>query len=189
MSHKGTKARRYEGKAAFTIIEMLVVIGVVVVLLSLLMVAVNAATRIGQVANTQTLMNSIKQALIRFEGDIGYLPPVLGAPVDEAFDFDPQDHVLRKLFGPRGFDGMWGDPDDLTPDHPTTTGEFAPNTSYVDNIQEWYSYTSLAEYLLGYGNHYQDGYGIDPAAAVQLDWDTETPALGIRNPERDRGFS
>ncbi len=164
---------------AFTIVELLVVIGVVVVLLSILIVAVSAATRTGQTANTQALMNSIKQALVRFRSDIGYLPPVLGA-VDMT-DVTPENHDLRKLFDPRGGDLTWGNIDDVLPDRPDGT----PNNSYDDNIQEWFSETSLAEYLLGYGHHNQDGYGVIDASNPNDVWTRERPPLGIRNPGAD----
>ena len=49
-------------------------------------------------------------------------------------------------------------------------------------MQEWYSVTTLAEYLIGYGNHHQDGYGYVESTN---DWQDETPPLGIRNPGRD----
>ena len=168
---------RRERRRAFTIIELLVVIGVVVVLVSILIVAVAAATRTGQSANTKALMNSIKQALVRFQSDIGYLPPILGTP--GIGDVAPNNHYFRKLFDPRGDDGQWGNADDVLPDKPDGT----LNNLYDDNIQEWFSVTSLAEYLLGYGHHNQDGYGYVPPP-VDL-WADERPPLGIRDPGPD----
>ena len=41
------------------------------------------------------------------------------------------------------------------------------------SIQEWYSVTTLAEYLIGYGNESNDGYGNDSDATI--------PAPGIRH--------
>ncbi|MFB3139056.1 MAG: type II secretion system protein, partial [Phycisphaerales bacterium] len=67
--HDGRKLR------GFTIVELLIVIAVIIVLLSIVIVAVNAATRTAQSASTLTLMNSMKQALVRFKADIGYYPP------------------------------------------------------------------------------------------------------------------
>ncbi|MCZ6611852.1 MAG: type II secretion system protein [Planctomycetota bacterium] len=150
--------RRYGRKLrGFTIVELLIVIAVIIVLLSIVIVAVNAATRTAQSASTLTLMNSMKQALVRFKADIGYYPPVLGRVAD------PVDR-LRELFPPP-------DPD--------------PPASYQDRIQNWWSSAAMAEYLLGYGNHEQDGYGIVPANEPIRDWDQETPPLGIRHPGSD----
>jgi prepilin-type N-terminal cleavage/methylation domain-containing protein len=180
---------------AFTVIELLVVMAVVGVLLSLLVVSISAATRSGQSANTRSLMAAIKQGLVRFRADIGYLPPVLGVDSLDNLtpaDLAPANHVLRKLFDPRG-EGTPGSPpiwgynqplDDCYPDQPGPSGEFQPNGSYAVNIQNWYSYTSLAEYLVGYGNHGQDGYGANPANLTDI-WTAERPPLGIRHPDAD----
>ncbi len=50
--------------------------------------------------------------------------------------------------------------------------------------QNWYSYTTLAEYLIGYGNRGEDGYGIvrgGPTGAGNK----EAPPFGIRSPGSD----
>jgi len=182
--HEGTKARRHEGVAgrAFTIVELLVVIGIVIVLVGLLIVAVRAATRSAQGANTRALMSSIKQALVRFQGDVGYLPPVLGDPSPD--DLSTDNHDLRRLFDPRGQDLRWnGSADEVMPQYMQAgNGAPAPNHgTYIANVQNWYSVTTLAEYLLGYGHHEQDGWGITPNST----YTGEVPATGIRNPDRD----
>jgi hypothetical protein len=51
---------------------------VIIVLLGLITIAIGKASKTSQSAQTRALMNSIKQSLIRFEEDVGYLPPVLG---------------------------------------------------------------------------------------------------------------
>ncbi len=139
---------------AFTMIELLVVIGVVVTLLGILVVAVGKAAETGQKTNTRALMNSMKVALHQFRNDIGYLPPVLGQVKVHPFT-GPTD-PLRGLFDPRGPDGVWNgdtDTEELLPENQTG----AANPDYRTNIQEWYSYTTLADYLLGYGGRDQDG--------------------------------
>ncbi|MHC4218380.1 MAG: type II secretion system protein [Planctomycetota bacterium] len=178
------------GTRGFTIVELLIVIAVIIMLMSILIVAVNAATRTAQGANTRSLMSAIKQGLVRFKGDIGYLPPVLGDPNPQTVD-DPFNHDLRKLYDPRGavqtaqppiWGGSGGD-DDVLPEHPDGTGN---GIIYVTNIQDWYSVTSLAEYLLGYGHHQDDGYGyIPPGAPNGGAWEEELPPLGIRDPGSD----
>jgi hypothetical protein len=100
-------------------------------------------------------MNSIKVALVRFKGDIGYYPPVLGpgfgAPSGSG-NLDAQ----RKLWNPP-----------------------AP-TALIGN---WYSTTSIPEYLLGYGHHYDDGYGevVFPPQDALHDWSC-TPNIGLGAP-------
>ncbi|MCH8210728.1 MAG: type II secretion system protein, partial [Planctomycetes bacterium] len=123
-------------RGGFTIVELLIVTAMIILLLSILVVAVNRASRTSQVTNTRALMNSISQSLERFKEDVGYFPPVLG--------------VDRELLDPP-------DPVALTPDE------------YRDQIQQWYSVTTLADYLIGYGDDQQDAYD----------------GVGIRHPGRD----
>ncbi|MCH7848963.1 MAG: type II secretion system protein [Planctomycetes bacterium] len=131
-------ARNMAGRTrgGFTIVELLIVTAMIILLLSILVVAVNRASRTSQVTNTRALMNSISQSLERFKEDVGYFPPVLG--------------VDRELLDPP-------DPVALTPDE------------YRDQIQQWYSVTTLADYLIGYGDDQQDAYD----------------GVGIRHPGRD----
>ncbi len=116
-------ARRIRG--GFTIVELLIVIAMIILLLGILVVAVNRASRTAQITNTRALMNSISQSLERFREDVGYYPPVLG----------PDRTLLDPL-----------DPVALTPDE------------YRDQIQLWYSVTTLADYFIGYGDDQQDAY-------------------------------
>lgn len=59
---------------------------------------------------------------------------------------------------------------------------FAQDISdYEDHVQDWYSVTSLAEYLLGYGHHDQDGYGFVPPLQGGPLYDDESPPLGLRH--------
>ncbi|NNF44223.1 MAG: prepilin-type N-terminal cleavage/methylation domain-containing protein [Phycisphaerales bacterium] len=130
-------------RRGFTLVEMLVVIAMIIVLLSLLLVGLNFATRTAQSANTRVLMQSMKQALVRFQEDVGYLPPVL-------------DEERRLVEGPS----------------PSLSG-----AQYRTEIQGWHSCTSLAEYLIGYGQNVQDGYGSTDLG--------EVPFTGIRSPGLD----
>lgn len=148
----GTKARG-AARRGFTIVELLIVIAVIILLLSILTVAIAAASRTSQSASTKTLMGSIRQGLIRFKADVGYYPPILRPHGDASPD------GWRQLKPPP-----------------------APgSTDFADELQEWHSETALAEYMLGYGNHDQDGYGIVPGGT----WDHENPPLGIRHPGPD----
>ena len=59
-------------RGAFTIVELLVVIGIIAMLVGLLIVGINAAQKRAQRVNTQFLMSSLTQALGRFKSDHGY---------------------------------------------------------------------------------------------------------------------
>jgi prepilin-type N-terminal cleavage/methylation domain-containing protein len=64
---------------------------------------------------------------------------------------------------------------------------FPPASAYVyrRTMQNWYSITSPTDFLLGYGNRDQDGYGRLPGS-VPNDADfNEVPRLGIRHPSLD----
>lgn len=141
-------------RRAFTLTELLVVVAIIVLLLGTLFVAINAASKRAQVAKTQFLMNTIASGLAQFNTDFGYHPPVLGKR-------DPS---------------------------PGTSGFARDVVRYNDNVvgggndlarqQNWASYTTLAEYLLGYGHRGEDGYGVqrDPANGQPY------PATGPQNP-------
>jgi type II secretory pathway pseudopilin PulG len=187
-TNTGVPTRQSRGTRGFTIVELLIVIAVIIMLMGILIVAINAATRTAQGTNTRALMSSIKQALVRFKGDIGYLPPVLGDTSPTILDAD--NHDLRKLFDPRGENAQWdsSSDDDILPER----RDGNPNNNYPVNVQEWYSVTTLAEYLLGYGHHNQDGYGYispdqggplyDGSSPTEPD---ERPPEGIRDPGHD----
>ncbi|UCD74284.1 MAG: hypothetical protein JSV91_10885, partial [Phycisphaerales bacterium] len=134
---------RVPPRSAFTIVELLIVITVIIILLSILIVAVNAAQRTAQQAKTESVINAITQALVRFKEDIGYYPPVLD-PLRSLPVAGGQHDI------PRPFDA-----------------------NYDVRVQDWYSITTLPDYLLGYGNEKQDGYD----------------GMGIRQPESDGVWS
>lgn len=160
-------------RRAFTIVEMLVVVAIIVVLMSILLVAVSLARGAAQRASTTFTMNSISKALVQFQGDLGYLPPVLGvrtaAPASLMVVGQERDAVAPPVWGAGGL----GSP------------------TYAQNIQGWFSDTSLAEYLLGYGDRTEDGYGVvgNYSQALSSFGNSpgvkETPTLGIRSPGAD----
>ena len=150
------------GRRAFTIIELLVVVGIIVLLVGILIVGLSGAARTAQGAQTRALMSSIANALVRFKADVGYLPPVLG---------------------PGGTQAAAGFAQDLR----TVPAPFANGTA--NQVREWFSPTSLATYLIGAGNRNADGFGCvgDPvfAAGSPPPGARERPALGIKHPGRD----
>ena len=148
-------------RRGFSVVELLVAIAIIVVLIALLTVAVERAMRGGQQAQTEFLMGSIEQGLATFQNDHGYLPPVLGR---------------SGLAGsqPAGQVGFGRD--------------LLPPPSDVAGQQQWGSVTTLAEYLLGYGDRSADGYGAvgePPYPNPNAPGASEIPRLGFRSPGRD----
>ncbi|MCH2133737.1 MAG: type II secretion system GspH family protein [Phycisphaerales bacterium] len=133
----------------FTMTELLVTMGILIILVSILVVTVGGVRETARVATTRSLMTAMSQATSRFREDVGYLPPIL--------DND------------RG----------LMPPVPITS-TVRPNggePNYLYDMQGWYSYTSPAEYLVGYGNSAEDGLGGGPNGTL------DSP--GIRSPGID----
>lgn len=118
---------------AFTLVELLIVVAIIIILISLLIVAVARAGKTAGSANTGALLNSIKQGLIQFKEELGYYPPVLD-----------HNRALRPL------------PTDPLNGNPTAYQDYLNGIGGSLN-NGWYSETSLAEYLLGYGQQNQDG--------------------------------
>ena len=158
-------------RRAFTIIELLTVVGVIVVLAGLLVVAVSSASKAAQAASTRSMMGAVSRGLTQFKTDLGYLPPVLGFPGTGASQNGSVGY-LRDLVLP-----------------PILTGGSTPLE--VTQIQNYYSMTAMVEYLIGPGGKDEDGYGAigtvsqwtDPAvknAALK-----ESPSSGIRSPLKD----
>ena len=135
---------------AFTLTELLVTIGIIVVLLGVLSTVIGVGARRAQIASTTFLMSSISEGIEAFRTDHGYVPPALG---------------LRDSFA----NGQGRDV--LVPP--------------VVNSQTFKSYTTIAEYLLGYGNRLEDGYGGVGVPAANTPGSRELPALGFRAPTSD----
>ncbi|MFO0873723.1 MAG: prepilin-type N-terminal cleavage/methylation domain-containing protein [Phycisphaerales bacterium] len=155
-------------RRAFTIVEMLVVVAIIVVLLSILLVAVSLARGAAQRASTSFTMSSIAKGLAQFKTDLGYLPPVLGPRTPF-----PQSNIV-----------VGSERDAVSPPDPTSG-------QYGQELQNWFSETTLAEYLLGAGDRTQDGYGLVgnyQQALSQFGGSPgvkELPPLGIRSPGAD----
>lgn len=160
-------------RRAFTIIELLVVVGIIVLLVGILIVGLSGAARAAQGAQTRALMSSVSNALVRFKADVGYLPPVLGPastqPGQPGYACDLLNSPLV---------------------NPSTGAAVSPvPVSAPADFRDWYSATTLGTYLLGAGNRNADGFGIvgDPAftAGSPPPGERERPTLGIKHPGRD----
>ena len=168
------------------------VIGVIAMLVGLLIVGINAAQKRAQKMNTQFLLSSISQALSRFKSDHGYYPPVLG---------DPTELTASQLGWPAtasatpktqiGFArDLLASPINPTAGASSTTKVSQWTTNEATALQNWYSVTSLAEYLIGAGDRSADGYGIcgelpDLVPTDPLAGQRELPRAGIRSPGMD----
>ena len=148
-------------RRGFSVVELLVAMAIVVTLIALLVVAVERAMRGGQQAQTEFLMGSIEQGLTQFRNDHGYLPPVLGRSGTAGSQNPGTLGYLRDVLAP---------------------------PQNAANQQAWFSITTLAEYLLGYGDRSSDGYGAigdPPYSNPNAQGVSEIPTLGLRGPGRD----
>ncbi len=159
-------------RRAFTIIELLTVVGIIVVLVGLLVVTVSSASKAAQAASTRSMMGAVSRGLTQFKTDTGYLPPVLGSPGTGASQTGSVGY-LRDLVLP-----------------PILT--VAPTPLQVTQIQNYYSMTAMVEYLIGPGGKNEDGYGAigqwtasGVSPAVQNAAAKESPAAGNRSPLKD----
>ena len=182
---------------AFTLVDLLVVMGVLAMLVGLLIVGINAAQKRAQKMNTQFLLSSISQALSRFKSDHGYYPPVLGDPTELTAPPQPGNQLgwlTTASATPKTQIGFARDllvpPINPTAGASSTTKVSQWTTDEATALQNWYSVTSLAEYLIGAGDRSADGYGIcgelpDPVPTDPLAGQRELPRAGIRSPGMD----
>ncbi len=164
---------RQPARRAFTLTELLTTVAIIVVLIGTLFVGISAATRRAQRAKTQFLMNSIAAGLGQFQTDFGFLPPVL----------------MKRSTVSNGNAGLARDV--------TTLSQVGGGTPFIRQ-QNWFSYTTLADFLIGPGGRDQDGYGAvwtwqgaGATATVNVEGTTnapgrnENPRGGIRHPGSD----
>jgi type II secretory pathway pseudopilin PulG len=171
-------------RRAFTVVELLVVMGIIIGIVATLVVGLTAASRSARVANTEFMMNTMASALATFRNETGYLPPILSAP-NQVITGAP-----TTAFGTIG----WGRDLVFSPNigsTPPPANHWA-NWSNIDQdtIQRYVSATSMAEYLLGLGDRSQDGYGVilDGTGALPpggTPGSREQPTAGIRHPGAD----
>jgi type II secretory pathway pseudopilin PulG len=179
------RVRAPAGVRGFSVVELLVVIGILIAIISTLIVGLGFAARKARIANTEFLMNSVAIGLAKFKTDVGYYPP-----------------VLASTFGMPGQSGgtpigTFGWARDCVPPHRFPgSADGGPKYASWDNddlraAQAWCSNTSIVEYLVGPGDRSQDGYGVilegggALPAAVSTPGYREQPSFGIRHPGPD----
>jgi type II secretory pathway pseudopilin PulG len=170
------------------VVELLVIIGIVIGVISTLVVGLSIATRRARGANTEFLMNSIASALSRFKSETGYLPLSLGDPQAQlgvtpatarGTGAVPTTGWARDVINAAGFP--------LVNEAPSY-GAWSADQRRL--LQRAGSATALPEFLLGPGDRSADGYGwIFKPAPNSTDMNApgwrEQPVLGIRNPGQD----
>jgi len=173
----------------FTVVEILVVFGIVIGVISTLVVGLGYAARRARVANTEFLMNSIVAGMTRFRAETGYIPPILGdaQQLSSGTVTNPNGNAappvgwLRNVLVPTAMPAAASG----GPNYPAWT------SLQKKALQNWCSTTTIPEYLLGLGDRSQDGYGVIMESNGSLPTTTDTPGyreqptLGIRNPGQD----
>lgn len=149
---------------AFTVVELLTVVAVIVLLVGILVVVLSASAKAAQSASTRALMGTVSNALIRFKTDMGYLPPVLGSAPSGSSNMGTPGY-LRDLLIPQAIGG--------------------PNLPQQVGPQNYVSITSLVDYLVGPGGRDQDGYGGVGTPLSGSLGAKEIPPAGIRSPLKD----
>lgn len=177
-------------RSGFTLVELLVTIGIILLLLSTVLAALSFASRRAQRANSEFLMGSMRSALERFKSDHGYYPPSLGVPsqltsngIGAVLGW-PAAPVTTNLVN-------IGAGRDLLVPPVNTGGSGTGKAAWWDTVpkraglQRWHSNTSLPEYLLGYGDRSADGFGSVSDTSTTIPGSRERPRFGIRSPGRD----
>jgi len=150
-------------RIGFTILELLVTITLIVIIVSAMVVGMNSARTAAFIAETTSRLMTLKQATVWFKEEIGYLPPVL--------DHQRNLKSVEAIGQPLRFPVLPTDDD---------------REQYRQEVQGWYSITSPADYLLGYGDVESDGFGRLPSDHYFYNETIEQmPRLGIIHPGVD----
>src|SRR4051812_40722942 len=97
--HAGTKARRGVWRRAFTLVEMLVVLGIIVIVISLLLPALTRARKQAAVTKCLAQMREVGIAIGQYLNDNGNVLPeavATDSPDDEAHGAEAIDRQLAK---------------------------------------------------------------------------------------------
>ncbi len=165
------------GRRAFTLVELLTVIGVIAILIGLLLTGLSRAYRYARESQTSRLMQNVGSAIETFRTDFNYLPPLL---VDPEFDPIAATSTSRRNFRvPESMIGPglpFSSFDDILVATSTRTVPFRFNSDYT-----------IATYLVGLGD--TDGSTFDGDMSNDGDdIDDGAPGPGIRAPGPDRSW-
>ena len=102
--HARTNARRRMTSRAFTLIEMLTVIGILAILIAIIIPSINGARNAARKTDTRTQMTSVTQAVAAFQIDNrrlpGYFSPrQMGSIGNSTAGFTTMDNMLIDLLG------------------------------------------------------------------------------------------
>jgi prepilin-type N-terminal cleavage/methylation domain-containing protein len=87
-----SQRRNGDSRSAFTLLELLVVITVIVLLMGILLVAIGGVRQSARTAKTRQLMESVKVAVISYREQFGQLPPEVGPTGLSRYDEDEWDY-------------------------------------------------------------------------------------------------
>ena len=139
-------ARRSQDRAAFTLVELLVVIGIITILAALLTPAIMTAMTKAHEAATLNTIHQVELAAQAFMNDFGEYPPSTWAQFDELFEYDADGDGFYnrgpdEVFFPWADDGIFGlgeagvgGPPNLDSNNSTGTNAFGIST-YNEGIE------------------------------------------------------
>lgn len=134
-------------RPAFTLMELMVTIAVILILIGLLTVGINGALRMVRRSGERQMATALKTAVEEFRNELGFVPPLVkdGRPLFDTDNVGPIEPVPGK---PDRFQvSIWGGDDD--PDYEDfLTGRTSEGT-WRDDADRRYSKFSLPYYLMG----------------------------------------
>lgn len=187
LTDASTTRRPHAGRA-FTLLELLVVVGVIGILLAIVLATGNAVLRTSQAASTTRLLGAIGQGLEQFKADHGYYPPLLNENYDNGAWGTPGSPGAERLV-------VANEPGDTqTAYNPYYAGPILLGEELQEDPGDPRSFNvySLAIYLQGVGDLNGDGVETydDPntSAEVEHNLDDGVDGPGLRAPGADRSW-
>lgn len=167
-----TNARPSITVRAFTLVELLVVVSIIVILLGILIPASSLVLGGARASSNQALLRALSDGAYAFNQDFGYYPPVLAPDPDLPSEMHAADHTDSSRTAQERYDDLMD--------------------------VRWHSVTTPAVYLLGIGSLAPEpsNSGLSPVP-TWLTTDTDpnyanrhdgADGLGIRNPGPDRSW-
>jgi len=154
-------------RRGFTLIEVLVSIGVIAVLLTIIVVAYGSVRRDAKRTITARLLTNIEQAIQTFETDMGYAPPLL-IPDNAGYAFYEDEPAMAART--------------IVPEAQGTDAMMALQRA------RYMSEYSITAYLLGIGDIDGDAAGNGTGVFPSTELDDGKAGDGIRHPGRDKSW-